>query len=462
MSEPRVLVVDDDEGIRRYCSSALKALGSYEVSTTENGETALKLVSEQDFDIVMADVNMPKLGGLDLLKELHQLDPDLVVLLMTGEPSVDTAVDAIRLGASDYIQKPFSPEDLISHIRLGLEGRQLRRENQVLRRHIEKSYAFDNLIGESDAIKKVYHLIQQISQTDVDVLINGETGTGKEMVARSLHRLGSRAEGPFIPVDCGAIPENLMESEFFGHERGAFTGADARSIGLMELAQEGTFFLDEVAELPILLQAKLLRALQERKIRRVGGKEFINANVRVIAATGKDLDAMVRENRFRQDLFFRINVVRVNLPPLRERDGDVVLLAKYYLDKYSKECNKKVTQFSSEALEVLQRYRWPGNVRELQNAVRFGITMTLDEEVGTDNLPDSVVSESGAGGGLSPDAGFFELRDQHMAQFEQEYLARLLENHRGNVTQAAEDAQIPVGTYYRLMKKYDLKAGSFR
>ncbi|MDP1797329.1 MAG: sigma-54 dependent transcriptional regulator [Planctomycetaceae bacterium] len=325
---------------------------------------------------------------------------------------------------------------------------------------------FADFVGSGPAMQKVFTRIEQVATTDVDVLIIGETGTGKELVARSIHDRSRRMNGPFVAVDCGAIPENLLESEFFGHERGAFTGADAKRIGLLEYANGGTFFLDEVGELPLLLQAKLLRALQERKLRRVGGREEILIDVRVIAATARNLEQMIREKTFREDLFYRINVVRIDLPPLRMRGDDLGLLIEHFAQRYSREMGKAVVGITPEAYQVLAHYRWPGNVRELQNVIRRGIALTPGSMISLDDLPDEIVASAGldeateAVGGTA--TGFFAERERFVLKFERDYLTNLLRKHQGNVKSAALEAGLPRGTLYRLMKNHGLDGDQFR
>ncbi len=323
---------------------------------------------------------------------------------------------------------------------------------------------FADFIGSGPAMQKVFARIEQVAATDVDVLILGETGTGKELVARSIHDRSRRANEPFVAVDCGAIPENLVESEFFGHERGAFTGADARRIGLLEHADGGTFFLDEVGELPLLLQAKLLRTLQERKLRRVGGRDEIAINVRIIAATARHLEQMIREKTFREDLFYRINVVRIDLPPLRARGDDLGLLIEHFAQRYSREMGKAVVGITPEAYQVLAHYRWPGNVRELQNVIRRGIALTRGSMIAIDDLPDEIVESAGLSEATpsGSTAGFFAERDRFVLKFERDYLSNLLRKHQGNVKSAAIEAELPRGTLYRLMKNHGLDGDQFR
>ena len=319
-------------------------------------------------------------------------------------------------------------------------------------------------------MKAVYSLIERIAMSSVDILITGETGTGKELVAQAVHQRSRRKDSPFVPIDCGAIPETLLESELFGHERGAFTGADTRRIGLIEVADGGTLFLDEVAELPPSLQAKLLRVLQERRLRRVGARREIPIDVHIVAATSRDIDAMVVNGTFRKDLFYRINVVRISLPPLRQRGDDIGLLAEFFANRAGREMGRNVGRFSTDAYEVLKHYSWPGNVRELQNVIRRAMALSPDDVIGVDDLPDDIVAAAGKTGHASADSpkaslessGFFSQRAAHVAEFEQEYLQKLLEHFRGDVSAAAKLAQVPRGTLYRLMKSHSIDPSRFR
>jgi transcriptional regulator with PAS, ATPase and Fis domain len=334
-------------------------------------------------------------------------------------------------------------------------------ENELLRRQLERPYSLDDIIGTSPPMQKVFATVQQVSDSNVDVLVVGETGTGKELVARAIHRRSGRAKSPFVPVDCGAIPENLLESELFGHEKGTFTGADSRRIGLLEFADGGTFFLDELGELPLQLQPKLLRTLQERKVRRVGGREEIDIDVRLVAATSRDLEGMIRQERFRQDLYYRINVVRIELPPLRIRGDDIGLLAEYFANRHSREMGKPTPSITPEAYQVLRQYPWPGNVRELQNVIRRAIALSQDSAIDLDDLPDEVVVASGQRE-TSDAVGYFQLRDQYVAKFERQYLSDLLKRHSGDVRAAAREAKLPRGTLYRLMKNHGIDGNNYR
>ncbi len=364
-------------------------------------------------------------------------------------------------GRSGLHHQTFPAEDLFASVQRLLENKELREENRMLRRQVERTYAFDQILGKSPAMRTVFENIQRVAETDFDVLILGETGTGKELAARAIHQRSRRRDGPFVPVDCGAIPEELMESEFFGHERGAFTGAQTRNLGLLNFANQGTFFLDEISQLPLRLQAKLLRALQERKIRRVGGTKEIDTDVRIIAASPLKLDEEVCAKRFRLDFYHRINGLRVEMPALRERLGDVPLLVEHFLSHYAKELERGPVSFSPEVIEVLITYSWPGNVRELQNVIKRALVKARSSVISLEDLPDEVVAH--AGETLTKgDHGFFQCREQHLVGFEKDYLKNLMNGCHGDASQAAREAQLPRGTLYRLLKKHKLNPADFR
>lgn len=463
MRHQRVLVVEDD----RDAGEALRAmlglvLGSgVPVDLAPNGSRALEMLKGRPYSVAITDLRMPHLSGMDLLREVQALQLKVTVVVTTGYGSINEAVEAMRFGAYDFLTKPIEPEQLGLLVQRALRERLLQDELIALRAQLAEQRAFKNLVSKNPRMLEIFDLIKCVAETTTTVLIEGETGTGKELVARAIHRRSPRASGPFVPVDCGAIPDNLIESELFGHERGAFTGADSRRIGLLEFADNGTIFLDELGELPLALQAKLLRTLQERKVRRVGGREEVDVDVRVVAATARDLDAMIRQGLFRQDLYYRINVVRIDLPPLRDRGDDIGLLAEYFANRHSREMKKQIAGITPEAYQVLRQYPWPGNVRELQNIVRRGIALTKGTLIGLDDLPDDVVI--GAGQRDSSDTvGYFQIRDEHVKRFERQYLMDLLERHHGEVQSAAREAKLPRGTLYRLMKNHGLDSGEFR
>ncbi len=460
MAKWRILVVDDEQGMLEVCASTLRKLPDTETVLERDSRRAAERLGQENFDLLISDVRMPGLGGVELLRIARQRDPNLAALMLTAFPTVETAVESMKLGAADYITKPFLPPDLLTAARRLLEQKCLREENQSLRRQVERPYAFGEILGQSPVIATLRETIQQVAVTNFDVLIIGETGTGKELVARAIHQGSSRKSGPFVPVDCGAIPEDLMEREFFGHERGAFTGANARSIGLMEFADKGTFFLDEIGQLPLQLQARLLRALQERRIRRVGGTKEIEVDVRVLAATTLNLEEEVREQRFRLDLYHRINVARITLPPLRERGEDVLLLARHLLGHYAAELGKGNLQLTPEAEEVLTHYPWPGNVRELQNVLKRTLATMRSQMVSVEDLPEEIVAASSSPSGA--EGGYLSLRDRRLAAFEKDYFRNLLIACHGDIPAAAREAHLTRGSLYRFLKRHGLNPADFR
>ncbi|MFU8847240.1 MAG: sigma-54-dependent transcriptional regulator [Opitutales bacterium] len=460
MSKIHILVVDDEEGILEVCEDALSRIPGVSISTEIDSSKAAERIQNDPLDILITDICMPKVSGVDLLRILRERDPNSVALTLTAYPDVDTAVEVMKQGAADYITKPFHPDHLVETVVRLIERRQLRDENQLLRRQVERPYAFGEMLGASAPMQKVFETIRHVSEMNVDVLITGETGTGKELVARAIHKRSARAKKVFVPVDCGAIPEELMESEFFGYEKGAFTGAAQRTIGLLEYANGGTLFLDEIGQLPLRLQAKLLRVLQERQVRRVGGKGEMDVDIRVIAATGLNLNEEVNQGRFRLDLYHRIHVAAIHLPPLREREGDIPYLAEHMLAQLSREIGRVDVSLSPEALEVMNAYSWPGNVRELQNVLRHTLAMGRDAVIKPEALPDEIVAKAGDTGSL--EGGFFAMRERRVASFEKDYLSSLLRQCDGDVSKAAREAKVPRGTFYRLLSKHELDPATFR
>ena len=457
----RILVVDDDTEELQQCKDALSAVTDIPITAERKSRNAAQMLAADSFDLVITDLRMPAVDGIDLLRIAQSHDPELPVVILTGHPSVDTAIESLKLGAAEYLTKPVNTDELALTAQRLLGERRLRGEHRLLQRQIERPYKFDEFVGASATMQKVFETIRQLADADLDVLIVGETGTGKELVARSIHKLSREGKGRFVPVDCGAIPEDLLENEFFGHERGAFSGANTRSVGLMEFADHGTFFLDEIDALPLTLQAKLLRALQERRFRRVGATGEIAVDLRVVAAAGHDPAELIKVQRFREELYYRLNVGRVELPPLRERAGDIPLLVDHFVERFAREMGKPATSVAPDAMEILTSYGWPGNVRQLQNVLKRTIALTRREVLLPDDLPDEVVTTSGRPQRAS-EPSFFQRRADRMAEFERDYLASLLRSSRGDVAAAAESADVPKGTLYRLMKKHDLSAAEFR
>lgn len=461
MAPSRILVVDDETQMLEVCSDTLSKLSDTEVVVEQSSIKAADMLASETWDLLIADIRMPKMDGVELVRKAKEHDPGLMVLMLTAFPSVDTAVESMKLGANDYLTKPIKPDALRNDVRRLLEEKRLREENRLLRRQVEQDYRMGEMIGQSRPMKVVFDTIKRVAQSDIDVLITGETGTGKELAARNIHQRSIRKDEKFVPIDCGAIPDELLESELFGHERGAFTGADERSIGLLEFAHKGIFFMDEIGQLPPKLQAKLLRVLQERKIRRVGGNREIPIDVRIIAATSLDMEEEIEKEQFRSDLYYRINVGRIKLPPLRNRGEDIALLTRHFLEKYAEKMGKIGVELDPEALEILKGYRWPGNVRQLENVVKRMLVMARGEQITPDDLPDEIVATAEKRPGKRK-AGFFKLRDQKVATFERQYLTEMLKKTDGDVSRAAEQAQIPRGTFYRLLNKNNVNPKNFR
>jgi DNA-binding NtrC family response regulator len=461
MPDSRILVVDDEPGILEVCDEILRELPRTRVVLESESARAAERVAVEPWDLLVTDMRMPGMDGFALLRTARQHDPGLPVLMLTAFPSFESAVESMKLGAADYLTKPFLPDALLDAAGRLLRTRRVGRPAPAAPPPAQEEERCGEILGASACMREVFDVIEHVAATDIDVLITGETGTGKELVARSIHRLSRRGERRFVPVDCSAIPEDLLESEFFGHEQGAFTGAHTRSMGLLEFAEKGTFFLDELGQLPLKLQSKLLRALQERRVRRVGGTEEMAVDVRVLAATSLDLDEEVRAGRFRSDLLYRINVAHIRLPPLRQRADDIPLLVGHFTRRYAAEMGREEMAVDERALDVLCGYAWPGNVRELQNVVKRAIAMSRRDTIYCHDLPEALVATAVSGSGARL-PGFFDLREQHIASFERDFLERLLRACHGNVSEAAVSAQLPRGTFYRLIKRHGIGPAEFR
>jgi two-component system response regulator AtoC len=440
-----ILVADDDSVARDLLAEVLQREG-YRVATAEGGEQCVALARAEPFDLALIDLRMPDLDGLEVLKRLSVVQPGIPVLILTAFGSVDTAIEAIRAGAYDYLSKPFRMEEIKLAVRRTLNAQRALRENQQYRQELQERYRPENLVGQSPQMVEIYKLIARTAAVDTTVLIQGETGTGKEVVARAIHYASPRAARGFVVVDCAALPETLFESELFGHERGAFTGAVTARRGLLETAGGGTCLLDEVGELTPALQAKLLRAIQERTIRRVGGNEAILIDVRFLAATNRDLRKRVEEGHFREDLYFRLAVVTVSVPPLRERREDIPLLAHHALRKCGTAGDKPVRGFARETLDLLSAHQWPGNVRELEHAIERAVALTSSELL----LPDDFPLELHA-----PRAGGLTLPRPRMAldEVKRWYIEQVLDDVRGNKVRAAEVLGIDRRTLYRMLDR---------
>lgn len=383
----RVLVIDDDATVRDVLHSFLKSNG-FDVVLAHDGQAGLEIIREEKFDIVLTDLVMPGISGMDVLRGIIALKTNTPVIVITAFGTVETAVEAMKMGAFDYITKPFVLDELMIVLNRAVGVSKLQKENAMLKMQLRKKYNFKGLIGDSIHMQRVYEMIEKVADTDSTILISGESGTGKELVAKTIHYNSSRSQGPFVPLNCAAIPKDLLESELFGHEKGAFTGAFNTRIGRFELANNGTIFLDEIGELDPSLQVKLLRVLQEREFERVGGIRTIKVDVRILAATNRDLERAVREGKFRDDLFYRLNVIPIHLPPLRKRVEDIPLLIDQFVHEFSKKRKREPLKFSSDAMNCLMRYRWPGNVRELENLIERLTILVSGDTVTASDLPE--------------------------------------------------------------------------
>jgi two-component system response regulator HydG len=452
MSLGRVLIVDDDADLCELLSAGLES-NRYEVEVMSSGSAALERLIETDFDVVITDINMPGMNGIEFCDRAVANRPAIPVLVMTAFASLESAIAAIRAGAEDFITKPIRVDALAVRIEHLLRNRSLRAEVKRLTEVVERDKSFGRLLGSSPAMKKVYDLLDRISDSEASVLITGESGTGKEVVARTLHERGKRADGPFVAINCSAVPQQLLESELFGHVRGAFTDAHMDRPGLFQRASGGTLFLDELGDMPAAVQPKLLRALQERTVRPVGGAEEIPVDTRIIAATNRDLESAVDAGTFREDLFFRINVIHVQLPPLRARGRDVLVLAQHFLEHFAAQADKKINAFSASAAEKLLAFDWPGNVRQLQNCVERAVALARFEEIKPDDLPDKIRSYKRSHVIVTSDDPT-ELVP--MEQVERRYIARVLEAVNGNKTMAAKVLGFDRKTLYRKLDRYDI------
>ena len=453
----RILVVDDERSMRELLAIVLRREG-YEVLLAENGRSAIDLLEREPVDLLISDIQMPDLSGVDVLRAAKKIDQDILGIMITAFASTETAVEAMRLGACDYLSKPFDVDLLKMKVREKVENRQLRQENVMLKRTLGMTHQFSNIIGRSESMLGVFKMIETVARTNSTILLTGESGTGKGLVAQAVHFHSLRRDKPMVSLNCGAMPETLLESEMFGHMRGAFTGADSNKKGLLEVAEKGTIFLDEIGEMSAVMQVKLLRVLQERRFRRVGGLEELQADIRVIAATNQDLTKAVAENRFREDLYYRINVIPIALPPLRERREDIPLLADHFLSKYAEQMGKNIQGIAKGAMELLLQHEWPGNIRELENVIERAVALEATPAILSESLPQSI---RGAGPKTTatteslPDSGF-DL-EAHVKEIERGYIAQALERAGGVQVKAAELLGMSFRSFRYYVKKYNLR-----
>ncbi len=453
----QLLIVDDEVSMCEFLEIILQKNG-YQVSSRQSARAAIKDLETGTFDLVISDINMPEMSGLELLQLIKEKSPSTEVIMITAYASTDTAIQAMKRGAYDYIIKPFNNDEILLTIEKALKNSQLQRENRRLQQELEKRYGFGNLIGKSPAILKVYELIQRVAQTRANILVTGESGTGKELVARAIHYTGPRKDQPFVTVNCGAIPEQLMESEFFGHEKGAFTGAIKTRDGYFAAADSGTIFLDEIGEIPPALQVKLLRVIQEKSFMRVGSTVERAVDVQVVSATNRDLESAVSEGSFREDLFYRLNVITIDLPPLRERSSDIPLLARHFLQQYNQEYGREIDDISQEAINIMLNYGFPGNVRELENIIERGVIMETGTVITPASLPPVLTrpATNGTVIGLRLPEDGLDL-EKTLAELEHQLINQALERCNHNKTKAAELLGLSFRSFrYRQKKGTDL------
>ena len=443
---PRILVVDDEEAMRESLNDWLKEDG-YEVGLAAGGQEAIDMVRDEPWEIILLDLKMPGMNGLETLKHLKEVRPDAEILMMTAYATVDTAVQAMKEGAFDYLVKPFDPDEVEILIKKIVKHKELILENILLRKKLEEREQFDEIIGKSDAMQQIFELIERVAPTDSTVLITGESGTGKEMIAQAIHGNSGRCYMPLIAVSCGALPESLLESELFGYEKGAFTGAEHTKRGRFEMAHKGTLFLDEIGDISLKTQVDLLRVLQQKEFSRLGSEESIEVDVRILAATNRDLEKAIIENRFRKDLFYRLNVISIHVPPLRERKEDIPLLAKASVRKCCLELNKDEVNIALSAMKLLVDYDWPGNVRELENIIERALVIGGGKEIAAADLPFR---------GREP---MREQLPKALKSMEKIHIKRVIEEADWNISRAARELDIDRQTLYNKIEKYEIKRG---
>ncbi len=449
MKKPAILIVDDEKSTREGLARALRK--HYAVHLAEDGPRALDILARHEIDVVLSDLRMPGMDGITLIQRILARTPQPVCLLLTAYGSIETAVEAMKRGATDYLTKPVNLDELDLRLKNALSARDMEQENRQLHEQLDSKYGMENIIGQSAAIHEMFDTIRQVASSRANVLIQGETGTGKELVAQAIHRLSPRSKGPLISVHCAALPPTLLESELFGHEKGAFTGATERRPGRFELANGGSLFLDEIGDIDAAIQVKILRVLEQRTFERVGGRETLEVDVRLMAATNKDLKLLVEEGTFREDLFYRLDVVTISLPPLRERTEDIPLLVQKFLDEFTRENNKQIEGLTPDCMSALLAYDWPGNIRELRNAMERMVVLARQSRLTVRDLPAHL--RKGADEPRSP----VVIPDMSLNDAERAMIIKALEKHGGNRTQAAKQLGISRRTLHRKLNEYGLR-----
>jgi DNA-binding NtrC family response regulator len=449
MGKNKILLVDDEEIVRDSASEWLTEAG-YEVLTASDGMQALNIVREQDIDIMLADLKMPGMDGIELIRKSKEINSNLPVVIMTAHGTIASAIEAMKAGAYDYLEKPFCPERAEILIKNLLAHQTVLKENIALKKELTKKHQLEELLGKSPKMQELFELIRTVAKSNATVLIQGETGTGKELVARAIHANSLRHKCPFVSLNCAALPESLLESELFGHEKGAFTGAITQKKGKFELAHTGTIFLDEIGDISLNIQVHLLRVLQEKEFSRVGGNDIIKVDVRVIASTNRNLKKRIEEGKFREDLFYRLNVVPIILPSLKERTEDIPLLARYFLRKYNNENNKNVRDFSAEVLDFFMNYHWPGNVRELENAIEYSVVLSQEEIIQLDDLPPMLRKA------ISKDIITSPTNENTLQEMEKQHILKVLEENDWNYSRTAKTLGISRSTLYKKIQSYHI------
>jgi len=462
MAKGKILIVDDEVVVCKSCERILSPEG-YEVETALSGLEALEKLSQESFDIVITDLKMPGMDGMELLAKVKEKDPEIIVIMITGYSTIQTAVQAMKMGALDYIPKPFTPEELVVVVEKALEKKKLIFENIYLRKELEAKYSFENIVGNSSKMQEVFKFIRKVAPADSTVLVYGESGTGKELVARAIHFNSLRKSKPFFPVDCSVLSQELLESELFGHVKGSFTGAVVNKLGIFEVADGGSVFLDEIGDINPIIQGKLLRVIQEQEFLPVGGVQPKRVDLRFIVATNKNLERLVRENKFREDLYYRLNVVSITVPPLRIRKDDIPILAYHFLKKFNQEMNKDIKSISVEAMNKLISYDWPGNVRQLENVIERGLVMAESQTIVSEYLPASIL-----GKGADIDTQIPKnskelkkmkkyLRESAVENVEKMFVLETLNRNDWNVTNSAKEVEMQRTNFQAMMRKYNIR-----
>jgi len=459
-NKSRILIIDDEPDMLSACAKIISVLGNDPVPVSD-AQKAIKFLEEEEFDLIFCDLLMPEHDGMEVLEICQKLAPNTPVIIFSAYGTIDRAVAAMKAGAFDFIEKPFDANNLKILIEKGLRQRNLFRERINLLKQLDHKYHFDHIIGKSLVMRNVFDMIENVSNSDANILITGESGTGKELIARSIHARSRRKTKAFVPVNCGAFPENLFEAELFGYEKGAFTGASHKKVGLIEFADGGTFFLDEVCELPGNLQIKLLRTLQDQKLRRVGGNDLIQVDVRLISATNQNIELALKQETLRKDFYYRLNVINIQVPPLRDRKEDIQLLAEHFLDKCLKSSSKEINGFTNEVVEVLENHNWPGNVRELENVIERAVTLAKENKISLADLPQHFIYDQSSPNSFDGNS-LADLKHKAIEEIENKFLVFLMKKYKGNITRIAADAGLTRRHIHRMINNYKIDPNNWR